>query len=65
MSDLSVFEDTLIKWIKKTDRNAELILLVFGHYYQFGVGCDIDKSKALALYLSVIMYFQMLTNFVC
>ena len=26
MNDLSVFEDTLIKWIKKTDRNAELIL---------------------------------------
>jgi len=43
-----------IRWIKKTDRHAELILLVFGHYYQLGVGCDIDKSKALALYLSVV-----------
>src|ERR1051325_11871255 len=67
INDFNVFDNILIEWIRSIDKDAELILelmrsheqtelfsSIIGFFYQFGVGCDVDKNKALELYLLAI-----------
>src|SRR6266480_2037142 len=58
-------ENDLSEWIKNLDKNTETILKlmqnhkqtklwfssIIGFFYQLGIGCDVDKNKALGLYL--------------
>ena len=58
-------ENGLSEWIKNLDKNTETILKlmqnhkqtkfwfssIIGFFYQLGIGCDVDKNKALGLYL--------------
>ncbi|CAB4481150.1 unnamed protein product [Rhizophagus irregularis] len=62
------FENILIEWIKNIDKNTNLILKlmqnhkesklwfssIIGFFYQYGIGCIIDKNKALEFYLLAI-----------
>ena len=67
--DFNTFEDALTEWIKNIDKkdgksifelmkNHEqtkfLFSSVIGFFYQLGIDCDVDKSKALELYLLAI-----------
>src|ERR1051325_9147300 len=66
--DLNMFENNLIKWIRSIDKDVELIFKlmqsheqtdfwfssIIGFFYQFGLGCDVDKNKALELYLLTV-----------
>src|ERR1051326_1938977 len=68
MEDFNTIENTLIEWIKNSNKNIEFILglmqnhkqtklwfsSIIGFFYQHGVGCDPDKDKALKLYLLII-----------
>src|SRR3954470_7201601 len=63
----NIFE-TLIKWIKSIDKETKLIFelmknheqtkfwfsSIIGFFYQFGITCNIDKNKALELYLLAV-----------
>src|SRR5688572_25708789 len=66
---LSNFEDSSIKWIKNTLEhtgiNAEIFLELIqnhkiwssslvGFFYQHGIGCKVNKDKALEMYLLTI-----------
>src|SRR4051812_10304777 len=68
-NDFSNFENTLINdRIMNIDQNAKTILKlmqnheenefwfssIIGFFYQYGIGCDVDKKKALELYLSYV-----------
>src|SRR5688572_18101367 len=63
------FENVSIEWIKNTlehhNMNAETFLesvqnynirfsSLIGFFYQHGIGCDVDKDKALEMYLLAI-----------
>src|SRR5436305_3616830 len=64
IDDLSTFEDTLVKWMKKElgnqDKNPEnffkmmqnhnWLTSLMGFFYQHGIGCDINRNMALELY---------------
>src|ERR1051325_281315 len=68
INDISALEHTLIEWIKNTDKGARLIFnliknheqskfwfsSIIGFFYQLGVSCDVDKNKALELYLLAV-----------
>src|SRR5215469_3318976 len=65
---LYMFEDKISKWIKNIDKNNEKILElmqnheksepwfsgIIGFFYQYGIGCNVDKNKALELYLLTV-----------
>jgi hypothetical protein len=65
IEDFNTFENTLKEWIKNSDKNIEKILKlmknhkenefwfssIIGFFYQYGIGCDINKDKSLELYL--------------
>src|SRR5436305_10870812 len=62
IKDLNVFECTLSKWIKDTNKDTTTILelmqknelwfsSIIGFFYQYGIGCDINKNKSLKFYL--------------
>src|SRR3954451_5061936 len=68
-NDLNNFENTLInERIMNIDENAKTILKlmqnheenefwfssIIGFFYQYGIGCDVDKKKALQLYKSYV-----------
>src|SRR4051794_26047341 len=67
-NDFNIFEDILIIWIKDIDKDTELIFglmqnheqtkfwfsSIMGFFYQHGICCDADKSKASELYLLAI-----------
>ena len=67
-NDFNTFENTLIEWIKSLDKNIKSIFglmqnheqtklwfsSITGFFYQFGIGCDVDKNKASELYLLAI-----------
>ncbi|RIA97015.1 hypothetical protein C1645_814678 [Glomus cerebriforme] len=67
-NDLYKFENILFEWIKSIDENIEIILelmqnhkeneflfsSIIGFFYQCGIGCNIDKNKALDLYLLTV-----------
>src|SRR6266540_7554536 len=63
------FENLSVKWIKnileRNDMNAETFLEIIqnhkiwlssliGFFYQHGIGCNVDKDKALEMYLLAI-----------
>ncbi|CAB4481147.1 unnamed protein product [Rhizophagus irregularis] len=64
-TNLNILENILKKWIDNIDKNTENILesmqkhkenellfsSIIGFFYQHGIGCIIDKNKALELYL--------------
>ena len=61
-TDFNAFEDTLSEWIKSIDMNSKTILelmqknefsfsSIIGFFYQVGINCDVDRNKALELYL--------------
>src|ERR1044072_2586888 len=67
--EFNTFEETLTEWIKNIDnkdgksifelmKNHERTKFwfssVIGFFYQLGMDCDVDKSKALELYLLAI-----------
>src|SRR3954454_5685134 len=66
--DFTIFEDTLNKWITNTYKNTKTALKlmqnheesellfssIIGFFYQCGIGCDVDKNKALKLYLLAV-----------
>ncbi|CAB4376150.1 unnamed protein product [Rhizophagus irregularis] len=68
IKDINTFEITLKKWIKNLDKNIKSILelmknhnknellfsSIIGFFYQYGIGCNIDKNKALKLYLLAV-----------
>ena len=69
INDLKIFENILIEWIgKNTNEDIKLILElmenheqsefwfsgIIGFFYQFGVSCDINKNKALELYILAV-----------
>src|SRR5688572_23223678 len=65
-NDFSIFENTLIEWMNNIIDENTLKLMqdhnesefwfssVIGFFYQYGVNCEIDKDKALKLYLLTI-----------
>src|SRR5688572_30477667 len=64
-NDFCIFENTLIEWINNIDKNAKVILELMqchkvlftsfiGFFYQYGIGCDVDKNKALEMYLLAV-----------
>src|SRR5438034_172769 len=61
---IKTFENNLNEWIKSININAKEILSlmrnhekkqlfssIIGFFYQHGIGCNVDKNKALELYL--------------
>src|SRR5436305_9225341 len=65
INDFNVFENTLRKWIKNTSKKTKTILelmqknefwfsSIIGFFYQYGIGCDVDKNTSLRLYLSAV-----------
>src|ERR1044072_8735316 len=67
-NDFNVFENILSEWIKciGNDSKTTLELMqnhketefwfssIIGFFYQHGIGCDVDKSKALKFYLLAV-----------
>ena len=65
--DTKDFSNTLSEWIKNIDKNKTILesmqnhqkfqkfrfSSIIGFFYQYGIGCDVDKNKALELYLLV------------
>src|SRR5437763_4190924 len=61
IDDFDTFEITLSKWIKNINSDTKKILglmknhkgkeflfsSIIGFFYQHGIGCDVDKNKAL------------------
>jgi len=61
-------ENVLSEWIRNIDKNTKSILelmenheknefwfiSIIGFFYQYGIGCDVDKNKALELYLLAV-----------
>src|ERR1051325_11494634 len=58
---------TLSEWIKSIDDTKTILELmknhkenefwfssIIGFFYQYGIGCDVDKNKALELYLLAV-----------
>src|ERR1043165_2068803 len=69
ISELHIFDNILIEWIKnidKNDKNAKTILELMqyhkfwftsniGFFYQHGIGCNnVNKNKALEMYLLAV-----------
>ena len=69
--EFNTFEDTLTEWIKNIDKKDGKSIFelmknhertkfwfssVIGFFYQLGMDCDVDKNKALELYLLAINY---------
>src|ERR1051325_10087355 len=66
--DFNTFEDALTEWIKNIDKKDKSIFesmknhhqtkflfsSIIGFFYQLGICCDVDKNKALELYLLAI-----------
>src|ERR1051325_9399157 len=66
--DFNTFEDALTEWIKNIDKKDKSIFesmknhhqskfwfsSIIGFFYQLGIGCDVDKNKALELYLLTV-----------
>src|SRR4051812_19017296 len=68
-NNFNTFENTQSEWIKKIEnKNTRSILKlmqnhkendlwfssIIGFFYQYGIGCDIDKDKALESYLLAV-----------
>ena len=67
-NDFSTFENILRKWIINLDKDVESIFELMqnheqaklwfssaiGFFYQLGISCDVDRNKALELYLLVV-----------
>ena len=68
LKDFNTFEKILSEWIKNIDKNTEIIFelmknhemnkfwfsSIIGFFYQFGLCCDVDDSKALEFYLLAV-----------
>src|SRR5436190_9886461 len=68
INDINVLENILLEWIKNIDKNTELIFelmknheqskfwfsSIIGFFYQLGISCEVDRNKALELYLSAV-----------
>src|SRR5436190_20485633 len=67
INDFNKFEYTLNRWIidKNTkptilelmqnhEENEILFSSIIGFFYQYGINCDVDKNRALELYLLAI-----------
>src|ERR1043166_10323982 len=68
IKDFNTFENILSEWIKNIDKNPETIFelmknhemnefwfsSIIGFFYQFGLCCDVDDSKALEFYLLAV-----------
>src|SRR2546423_12160023 len=76
-NDFNTFEYTLIKWIKgifkknvkktlelmqNNKKNEILFSSIIGFFYQYGIGCDVDKNKALESYLLAVNNEESLKN---
>src|SRR5947207_1226996 len=63
-NDFNTIENTLSEWIKNIDNNNTEAILnlmqghephlssIIGFFYQHGISCNVDRNKALELYLS-------------
>src|ERR1051325_10937715 len=60
-NDINTIENSLSEWIKYIGNNTETILSlmqnhephfssIIGFFYQHGIGCNVDRNKALELY---------------
>src|ERR1044071_1238707 len=65
INDFNTFESTMIKWINDINKNTKEILelmqknkfcfsSIIGFFYQYGIGCDVDKNKSLKFYLLAV-----------
>src|ERR1044072_6273196 len=63
--NLNIFVNTLNEWVKNVCNTKSILDLmknhkenefwfssIIGFFYQYGIGCNVDKNKALELYLS-------------
>src|ERR1043166_3443288 len=70
-NDFKTFESTLTEWIINIDVNKLIFesiqsheqtnfwfSSIIGFFYQYGIGCDVDKKKALELYLLAVGNFN-------
>src|SRR5437762_3818122 len=73
IGDFNVFENTLSKWINDINKSTKTILelmqknellfsSIIGFFYQYGIGCDIDKNKSLKLYLLAVNHNEESSN---
>ncbi|CAB4482040.1 unnamed protein product [Rhizophagus irregularis] len=46
----------ILELMKNHEQNKFWFSSIIGYFYQFGIGCDIDKNKALESYLLIINY---------
>src|ERR1043166_399395 len=69
-SDFNTFEKNLSEWIKNIDKNKNIKSIfelmknheqtkfwfssIIGFFYQVGINCNVDKSKALEFYLLAV-----------
>src|ERR1043165_2158264 len=69
-SDFNTFEKNLSEWIKNIDKNKNIKRIfelmknheqtkfwfssIIGFFYQVGINCNVDKSKALEFYLLAV-----------
>src|ERR1051325_4442728 len=65
INDLNTFKSTMIKWINDINKSTKTILeliqknefwfsSIIGFFYQYGIGCNVDKNKSLKLYLLAV-----------
>src|SRR3954451_13241926 len=68
INNFNIFENILNEWIKSIDKEMELVFelmqnhkqtqfwfsSIIGFFYQLGISCNVDKNKALELYLLAI-----------
>ncbi|CAB5354345.1 unnamed protein product [Rhizophagus irregularis] len=67
-NDFNTFENNLIEWINSFIKDTKMILesmqnheeyefwfsSIIGFFYQHGIGCNVDKNKALEFYLLIV-----------
>src|SRR3954452_20553816 len=64
VKDLNTFKNTLNEWVKNVGNTKPILELmknhkengfwfssIIGFFYQYGIGCNVNKDKALELYL--------------